>query len=288
MSLKMVLLAGGMGTRLSEETELRPKPMVEIGGFPILVHIMGICASAGVKDFVVAAGYKSDYIKDYFAKFHLKFSDWSFHLGRGGREILQSSLPDWTVSVVDTGLHTMTGGRIRRLAGLLGDSTFLATYGDGLADIDLRELVRFHRSHGRLATVTAVRPPARFGMLEMDGDRVARFAEKPQAEAGWINGGFFVFEPGVFDYLDDDATVLEREPLTRLAEEGQLMAYLHPGFWQPMDTIREKRMLEELWQSGQAPWLRWRDMDELAFLQGPPGAGHRPHGLQGGLARRVA
>ncbi|MFO0878721.1 MAG: glucose-1-phosphate cytidylyltransferase [Gemmataceae bacterium] len=250
MTLKVVLLAGGLGTRLSEETELRPKPMIEIGGFPILVHIMGICASWGMKEFLVAAGYKSEYIKDYFSRFHMKFSDWAFRLAHGDSILLRSNLPDWQVSVVDTGLHTMTGGRIRRLAEHIGSETFLATYGDGLADIDLSELVRFHRAHGRLATVTAVRPPARFGCLDIEDGQVIRFAEKPQTEAGWINGGFFLFEPGVFDYLTDDATILEREPLTRLAEEGQLMAYRHEGYWQPMDTLREKKMLEEMWGFG--------------------------------------
>jgi glucose-1-phosphate cytidylyltransferase len=289
MGLKVVLLAGGLGTRLAEETDLRPKPMVEIGGAPILVHIMGIYAWHGVREFLVAAGHKGEVIKDYFAKFHLKQSDWAFHLRQGRQEVLRSAVPDWKVSVVDTGAHTMTGGRLLRLRAWLEQGPFLATYGDGVADLDVTSLLRFHRAHGRLATVTAVRPPARFGCLEMDGARVTNFAEKPQAESGWINGGFFVFEPGVFDYLSDDSTVLEREPLTRLARAGQLMAFRHPGFWQPMDTLREKRLLEELWEGGGAPWKLWgKGDDDFAFLQGPPRADHRPHGAQGPLARRVA
>ena len=230
-----MILAGGAGTRLAEETDLRPKPMVEIGGRPILWHLMSIYARAGYEEFVVASGYKGEMIER-----------WARETGRDG----------WKVEVVDTGLRTMTGGRIRRLRSRLEAGTFLATYGDGLADLDVRELVRFHRAHGKIATVTAVRPPSRFGALALDGDLVRQFSEKPQAAEGWINGGFFVFEPGVFDYLADDATILERDPLERLARDGQLMAFRHAGFWQPMDTLREKRILEEMWQSGRAPWSR--------------------------------
>jgi glucose-1-phosphate cytidylyltransferase len=230
--VKTVILAGGAGSRLAEETDLRPKPMVEIGGRPILWHVMSIYARAGFEEFVVASGHRGETIERWAAS-------------------LDES---WRVEVVDTGLETMTGGRIRRLRPRLGAGTFLATYGDGLADLDVRELVRFHRAHGKLATVTAVRPPSRFGALALDGDSVREFSEKPQTGEGWINGGFFAFEPGVFDLLSGDATILEREPLERLARDGQLMAFRHPSFWHPMDTLREKRILEELWRSGRAPW----------------------------------
>lgn len=217
--------------------------MVEIGGRPILWHVMSIYARAGFEEFVVASGSKGEMIERWAR-------------GPAGRDG-EPSFPDgWKVEVVDTGPETMTGGRIRRLRTRLGAGTFLATYGDGLADLDVSELVRFHRSHGKLATVTAVRPPARFGALALDGDVVREFSEKPQAGEGWINGGFFAFEPGVFDYLAGDATILERDPLERLARDGELMAFRHTGFWQPMDTLREKRILEELWQTGRAPWSR--------------------------------
>jgi len=237
--LKVAILAGGAGTRLAEETDVRPKPMVEIGGRPILWHVMSIYARAGFREFLVASGYKGERIREYF---------------RVAPSREDSRAADWEVEIVDTGLETMTGGRILRLRPALGEGTFLLTYGDGLADLDVRELVRFHRGHGKLATVTAVRPPSRFGALSLDGSRVREFSEKPQAGEGWINGGFFAFEPGVFDYLSGDASILEREPLERLARDGQLMAFRHAGFWQPMDTLREKRILEELWQSGRAPW----------------------------------
>jgi glucose-1-phosphate cytidylyltransferase len=286
--MKVVLLAGGRGTRLAEESHLRPKPMVEIGGAPILLHIMCIYAHHGHGDFLVAAGYKSECIKDYFSGFHLQNSDWVFHLQDGRREVLHSRLPPWRVSVVNTGLNTMTGGRILRLRGLIGHETFMVTYGDGVADIDVRALVRFHKRHGRLATITAVHPPARFGCLELDGPRVLRFAEKPQAESGWINGGFFVFEPGVFDYLADDGTVLEGDPLAALADDGQLMSYRHEGFWQPMDTLREKRLLEDLWNGGAAPWKVWGEGHGFSFLSGETGPGHRAGRLQRPLARDVA
>ncbi len=255
--MKTVLLAGGFGSRLSERTELRPKPMVEIGPHPILWHIMSIYGSQGFNDFVVACGYKGDFIKHYFDRFRVANTDFTINLRDGSRQVLDSSAPDWNVSVVDTGLHTMTGGRIRRLAPLLGDSAFMVTYGDGLANIDLQVLVAFHRAHGKLATVTAVRPPARFGGLELDGARVARFSEKPQSGEGWINGGFFVFEPGAIGFMGDDDTMLERAPLESLAAAGELMAFQHDGFWQPMDTLREKNQLESLWSGGNAPWKTW-------------------------------
>lgn len=244
--MKVVLLAGGRGTRLAEETSLRPKPMVEIGGRPILWHIMHLYASFGFREFLVASGYKGEMIREYFD-----------NAGPAAGAPPRSPDHPWEVRVVDTGLDTMTGGRLRRLASWLGGDHFMLTYGDGLSDVDLRALLSFHRGHGRLATITAVHPPARFGALYLDGDAVTAFSEKPQTGEGWINGGFFVFEPAVLDYLSGDATILERDPLERLAADGQLMAYRHTGFWQPMDTLREKEILESLWASGTAPWKLW-------------------------------
>lgn len=248
--MKTVLLAGGLGTRLAEQTAVRPKPMVEVGGTPILVHIMRTYAAHGFREFLVACGYKGEMIKEYFTNFAVKHSDWHISLRTGEKTRLTNSAPDWDVWAIDTGQETMTGGRIRRLRAVVGRNTFLCTYGDGVSDVDIARLVAFHRSHGRLATVTAVRPPARFGSLDLDGGQVRAFAEKPQVGEGWINGGYFVFEPGVFDYLDDDATVLERDPLERLARDGELMAYQHHGFWHPMDTLRDKELLDRLWASG--------------------------------------
>lgn len=255
--MHVVILAGGFGTRLSEETDQRPKPMVEIGGRPMLWHIMSLYGHHGFKDFLVACGYKGGMIKEYFRTHFFHESDYFVDLRDGSLEVVNPSPVDWRIGVIDTGLETQTGGRIRRLTPWLADGPFMVTYGDGVADLDLRALVDFHRSHGRLATVTAVRPPARFGGLHLEGSRVERFMEKPQTDAGWINGGFFVFEPGVLDYLDDDATILERDPLERLAEAGELRAFRHEGFWQPMDTLREKNLLERLWASGDAPWKVW-------------------------------
>ena len=251
-----VILAGGRGTRLSEETLSRPKPMVEIGGRPILWHLMSFFASYGHRDFLVACGYRGDMIKEYFRNIVTHESDFVVDLSDGTMKVLNKSRLDWRVGVVDTGLETMTGGRLRRLKEHIGNSRFMCTYGDGLSDVDVGALLRFHENHGKLATVTAVRPPARFGGLSIEGDAVREFTEKPLAEGGWINGGFFVFEPGVLDYLPDDDSILEREPLERMAREGQLMAFRHPGFFQPMDTVRERDLLESLWARGTAPWRR--------------------------------
>jgi glucose-1-phosphate cytidylyltransferase len=256
--MKVVLLAGGRGTRLAEETATRPKPMVEIGHRPILWHIMSLYAAHGHKDFLIACGYKGEMIKEYFHHFLLHMTDLVVDLKDGSVERVNAEGFDWRVGLVDTGTDTQTAGRILRLRSWIGDDTFMVTYGDGLANVDIPALVEFHRSHGCLATVTAVRPPARFGGLLLDKDRVTEFSEKPQAEAGWINGGFFVLEPGVFDYLGGDAIALEREPLERLAADRQLLAYRHTGFWQPMDTLREKELLESLWESGEAPWKIWK------------------------------
>lgn len=255
--MKVALLAGGLGTRLAEETDSVPKPMVEIGGKPMLWHIMRLYAHHGCNDFLVACGYKGEIIKQYFHNFHAHNNDYIVNLQDGSRELLNPGSIDWRVGVIDTGQNTMTGGRLLRLKTQLENERFMITYGDGLGNIDIKALVEFHKSHGKLATVTAVRPPSRFGALHMEGDAVTNFSEKPQTEAGWINGGFFVFEPEVLEYLDDDDTVLEREPMERLAAAGQLHAFRHEGFWQPMDTLREKRLLESLWQGGNAPWKVW-------------------------------
>ncbi len=255
--MKVVILAGGRGTRLAEETSVRPKPMVEIGGRPILWHIMNIYASYGFQDFFVACGYKSEIIKEYFHSYFIHNNDYIVDLSRGSVQLLNPRCLDWRIGVIDTGLDTMTGGRLLRLRPWLDSEPFMVTYGDGVADIDVGALGEFHRAHGRLATVTAVRPPARFGGLRLDEDRVTEFSEKPQAGEGWINGGFFVFEPQVLDYIAGDDAILEREVLERLAAAGELMAYRHDGFWQPMDTLRERELLERLWASGEAPWKMW-------------------------------
>lgn len=255
--MQLVILAGGFGSRLSERIDIKPKPMVEVGPHPILWHIMKIYSHFGFRDFVIACGYKADVIKDYFHNFHIRNSDYVINLSTGEQEVRRTDAPDWRISVVDTGLNTMTGGRLKRLAPWLEGERFMVTYGDGVGDVDIKRLVEFHESHGKLATVTAVRPPARFGGLVLNGNAVTNFSEKAQAGEGWINGGFFVFERKVLEYMDDDSTVLERAPLERLANEGQLQAFLHPGFWQPMDTLREKNMLDSLWESGKAPWKLW-------------------------------
>jgi glucose-1-phosphate cytidylyltransferase len=255
--MKVIILAGGRGTRLAEETSMRPKPMVEIGGKPLLWHLMKIYAHYGFKSFLVACGYKGEMIKEYFHNYFIHSSDYFLDLKDGSREIVNSNGIDWRIGVMNTGLDTMTGGRILRLRKWINNEPFMVTYGDGLGDIDIRSLIEFHRAHGKLATVTAVHPPARFGDLLLEKDSVAQFSEKPQTGEGWINGGFFVFEPGVFDYIADDQTSLERGPLEMLAAAHELMAFRHTGFWQPMDTLREKQLLDSLWQSGKAPWKIW-------------------------------
>jgi glucose-1-phosphate cytidylyltransferase len=257
--MKVVILAGGLGTRLSEETVVKPKPMVEIGGRPILWHIMKLYASYGMKDFAIALGYKGGMIKDYFLDYYRQSNDVTVDLVSGDVETYEREAVDWRVSLVDTGSDTQTGGRIRRMRPHLGGGTFMATYGDGVGDINVSKLLAFHRAHGRLATITAVRPPSRFGEIEFEGDAVCSFNEKPQAASGWINGGFFVLEPEVIDYIEGDTMPFERAPLESLASEGQLMAYRHDGFWQPMDTLREKQLLEQLWEGGNAPWKVWND-----------------------------
>ena len=255
--MKTVLLAGGRGTRIVEESEHRPKPMIEIGGKPMLWHIMKSYAHHGVTEFLVASGYKSELIKHYFLNFNLFHNDYRVNLLHGERELLNASDTNWDVSVIDTGLDTLTGGRLLRLKPWLTDGTFMLTYGDGVSDVDITALMAFHRAHGKVATVTAVRPPARFGALEVEHGRVKRFAEKPITESGWINGGFLVLEPRIFDYLEGDHSTLEREPLERLVADQELMAFQHEGFWQPMDTLRDKQALEALWAAGKAPWRQW-------------------------------
>ncbi len=256
--MKVAILAGGLGTRLAEETEVRPKPMVEVGGRPILWHIMKHYACHGFREFAIAAGYKGDMIKRFVLDDHTLSGNIRVDFATGDVRVDHGEeRTDWVVHVVDTGATSQTGGRLKRLQRVIGDETFLATYGDGVSNVDLNALVAFHKAHGRIATVTAVSPPARFGALIFDGDNVQRFSEKPQTGEGWINGGFFVFEPKLFDYIDGDDCVLEADVLERLASEGQLVGYRHEGFWQCMDTLRERRLLESLWAEQRAPWKVW-------------------------------
>jgi glucose-1-phosphate cytidylyltransferase len=256
--MKAIILAGGLGSRLSEETVLRPKPMVEIGGRPILWHIMNIIATHGITEFIIALGYRAEIIKEYFLNFYTLNNDVSVDLGAGTTTVHAGKRTDWKVHLVDTGLHTQTGGRLKRLRSWLKeDETFLFAYGDGVADLDLSDMIRFHHSHGRLATVATVLAPERFGRIGYEGDRVAAFYEKPDNVDGWINGGFFVLNPGVMSFIDDDSVAWERTPVERLAREGQLMGYRHHGFWSCMDTIRERNYLEQIWSSGKAPWRIW-------------------------------
>ena len=255
--MKAVILAGGMGTRISEESHLRPKPMIEIGGKPILWHIMKLYSAGGVHDFVICCGYLGYVIKSYFANYQLHVSDVTFDVARNQMQIHQNGAEQWKVTLVDTGTETMTGGRLKRVRQFLDDEEFFLTYGDGVADIDMRALLEFHRRQNVLATVTSVRPPGRFGALVTEGNKVLSFQEKPEGN-GWINGGFLVLSPAVIDYIEGDHTVWEGEPLERLAREGQLAAYTHEGFWHPMDTLRDKNQLEALWSSGKAPWKVWK------------------------------
>ncbi|MDF7799393.1 glucose-1-phosphate cytidylyltransferase [Pontiellaceae bacterium B1224] len=259
--MKAVILAGGFGTRISEESTVRPKPMVEIGPEPILWHIMKIYAAHGITDFVVACGYKGFMIKEYFSKLYLNESDVTFDLKNDSIEIHHSRIPPWRVTCVDTGVESMTGGRLRRVREYLDDETFCMTYGDGVSDIDITAELEFHKNNSLLATMGSVKPPGRFGAFSLHpGEcRVNEFCEKPDGDGSWINGGFFVLEPGVLDYIDTDKTPWEIDPLQRLAEAGQLGAFRHKGFWQPMDTLRDKHVLEELWESGEAPWKIWND-----------------------------
>ncbi len=255
--MKVAILAGGLGSRLAEETEVKPKPMIEIGGKPILWHIMMHYHRYGFDEFAIALGYKGEYIKRWMRDFCTMEGHMTVRTSTGEVKVDNNTSPDWTVHLVETGLGTLTGGRIKRLASWLGDETFMLTWGDGVSDVNLKELLAFHRSHGKLATLTAVRPSARYGHLEFEGDRVKEFTEKPQTSEGWINGAFFVCEPQVFDYIDGDAIMWENEPLEHLAADGQLMAYKHTSFWQCMDTLREKHLLEKMWSSGNPPWKTW-------------------------------
>lgn len=256
--MKVAILAGGVGTRLAEETEIKPKPMVEIGGRPILWHIMQHYYGYGHKDFVIALGYKGDYIKKYFTDYASLSGSMKISLRSKQVTHLDGNVPDWNIELIDTGAPTLTGGRIKRLQPFIGNEPFMLTWGDGVSNVDLNKLLKFHKSHGKLATVTTVRPTARFGHIEFDGDRVERFTEKPQTAEGWINGAFFVIEPKVFDYIDGDTTQFEKEPMEGLARDGQLMAYKHEGFWQCMDTLRDKHLLQDLWDKGNPPWKTWK------------------------------
>ncbi len=257
--MKVLILAGGFGTRLSEETEIKPKPMVEIGGKPILWHIMKIYSHYGFNEFVILLGYKGYYIKEYFANYFLHQSDVTIDLQNNNMEVHQNHSEPWKVTLIDTGIDTMTGGRIKRAKEYIGDTTFMLTYGDGVGNIEIDKLVEFHKSHGKLLTVTATQPDGRFGAMEIgENNRVNRFLEKPKGDGSWISGGFFVCEPQILDYIDGDSTIFEREPMERLAKEGEIYTYKHYGFWKPMDTLRDKRELNQMWNGGQAKWKIWK------------------------------
>jgi glucose-1-phosphate cytidylyltransferase len=253
--MEIVILCGGLGTRLAEETQIKPKPMVEVGGRPMLWHIMKIYESYGHSDFTLALGYKADVIKDYFINYHAHMSDLRIDLKSGNIKFSNPTSEAWNISLINTGINSMTGGRLLRLKDKLKE-TFMLTYGDGVCDVNLKKLLEFHRSHGKIATVTAVIPSARFGGMHIDNQRVLNFKEKPQSGSGWINGGFFIFEPAIFDYLEDDNTVLEQSPMENLVNDGELMAFQHNGYWQCMDTIRDRDSLQEIWESGDIPWVK--------------------------------
>ena len=255
--MKTVILAGGYGTRISEETHLKPKPMIEVGGMPILWHIMKSYSSYGINDFIIACGYKGYIIKEYFANYFLHMSDVTFDMKNNSMEVHHKFVEPWTITLVDTGLDTMTGGRLKRIKEYVEDETFCFTYGDGLSDIDISSLISFHKNQKTFGTATAVQPPGRFGKLEINNERITSFTEKPIGDGAWINGGFFVLEPKVFDYIENDETIWEKQPLEKLASENQLSAFKHNGFWQPLDTLRDKNLLEDMWSSGNAPWKKW-------------------------------
>ncbi len=255
--MKAVILAGGLGTRISEETQYRPKPLIEIGGMPLLWHIMKTYSSHGISDFVICCGYKGYMIKEYFANYFLHMSDVTFDMKNNEMNVHRKSAESWNITLVDTGINTMTGGRLKKIQKYVDNETFCFTYGDGLANISITELIEFHKNNNTLATVTAVQPPARFGALELDGNKVVSFKEKPPGDGNWINGGYFILEPAVFDYVEGDSTVWEKEPVENLSKNNQLSAYRHSGFWQPLDTLRDKNKLEDLWSSGSPPWKVW-------------------------------
>jgi glucose-1-phosphate cytidylyltransferase len=258
--MKVVILAGGYGTRISEETVLKPKPMVEIGGKPILWHIMKIYSQYGFNDFIICLGYKGYIIKEYFANYFLHMADVTFDMKYNEMEVHHQKAEPWKVTLIDTGLDTMTGGRIKRVASYIGNNPFMVTYGDGLSNVNISELVKSHKRHGKMGTMTSVQPSGRFGAVDLDSNNIVRaFKEKPKGDGAWINGGFFVFQPGIFDLIDGDSTIFERDPLERCASQGELVAYKHGGFWKPMDTLREKNEMESLWSSGNAPWKVWND-----------------------------
>ena len=258
--MKVVLLAGGFGTRISEESQFKPKPMISIGGMPILWHIMKEYAAFGYDDFIVCAGYKQEYIKEYFSNYYLHNSNITFDFKHENKVTVHENASEpWNVTIVDTGLNTMTGGRVKRIAPYVGNETFMLTYGDGVCDVPIDKLVEFHRSHGRICTMTAVKPEGRFGILDIDGSEIKSFREKSKNDVGYINGGYMVLEPKIFDYISDDSTTFEREPLERVAKEGQLMAFKHNGFWQCMDTLRDREKLEKMWVTGNAPWKVWEN-----------------------------
>lgn len=258
--MKVVILAGGLGTRITEESHLKPKPMIEIGGLPILWHIMKIYSHYGFNDFVICCGYKQHVIKEYFADYYLHRSDVTFDFSQNNKMIIHNNISEpWKVTIVDTGLNTMTGGRIKRVKKYLGDDAFCLTYGDGVSDVDISELVKFHKSQGKMATITTIRPEGRFGVVELEGNSVRSFREKDRSDSGWINCGFMVLEPEIFNFIDGDDTIFEKYPLERVAECGQLNAFKHDGFWHCMDTLRDKQSLEQLWAEGKAPWKVWKD-----------------------------